>query len=45
MLRKEKTIELKVGRKPAFCIHFSANNHFFCFLSPPWPSATTTFIT
>ena len=43
-LRGEK-IELKVGRKPAFPVHFSCNRSFLCLLSPPWLSATTIFIT
>jgi len=42
---REKKIELKVGRKPAFPAHFSCNRPLLCFLSPPWLSATAIFIT
>ena len=43
-LEKEK-IERKVGRKPAFPAQFSYNRFSLFFLSPSWPSATTTLIT
>jgi len=43
-LEKEK-IKCKDGRKPAFPAQFSCNRFSLLFLSPSWPSATTTLIT
>jgi len=42
---REKKIKCKVGQKPAFPALFSCKRSFLFFLSPPWPSATTTIIT
>jgi len=42
---REKKIELKVGRKPAFPAPFSNNLSLLCLLSPLLLSATTIFIT
>ena len=42
---REKKIERKVGRKPAFPAQFSCKQPLLFFLSPPWSSATTTIIT
>jgi len=43
-LREEK-FGSKVSQKPAFSAQFSCNRSFLFFLSPLWPSATTTLIT
>jgi len=42
---REKKIECKLGRKPAFPAQFSCNQLFLFFFSSSWPSATTTIIT
>jgi hypothetical protein len=42
---REKKIELKVGKKPAFPTPFSCNLSLLYLLSSSWLSATTIFIT
>jgi len=41
---EEEKIRSKNRQKPAFSAQFSCNRSFFFFLSPLWPSATTTLI-